>query len=180
MKVVRENAFEKTNKKPRLSFNPELALISFRPTGSWTLPWTVTSLPIFELNKWKAIQHSVNIDQGIDLVNYQGFYISKKPLRKRTFNTFYIFVKKRNFIVYAPINQPTCAKKWSFGKTKLQLKGLVESHWKYASARGFSPVKKMIRPIQIANDVYSGVRKVVRPIRGHRDLWVSRQSSRLL
>ena len=35
----------------------------------------------------------------------------------------------------------------------------------------------MIRPIRIANDVYSGVRKVVRPIRGHKDLLVSRQSS---
>ena len=38
----------------------------------------------------------------------------------------------------------------------------------------------MIRPIRIANDVYLGVRIVVRPIRSHRDLQVSRQSSRLI
>ena len=53
---------------------------------------------------------------------------------------------------------------------KLKLKGLVESRWKYAIARGLSHEKKMIHPIRIANDVYVGVRKVVRPIRSHRDL----------
>ena len=38
----------------------------------------------------------------------------------------------------------------------------------------------MIRPIRIANDVFSRVRKMIRPIRSHRGVWVSRQNSRLL
>ena len=38
----------------------------------------------------------------------------------------------------------------------------------------------MIRPIRIANDVFSRVRKMIRPIRSHRDVWVSRQNYRLL
>ena len=43
-----------------------------------------------------------------------------------------------------------------------------------------SHVKKMIRPIRIANDVSSHVRKMIRPIRSNRGvLWVSRQNSRL-
>ena len=37
----------------------------------------------------------------------------------------------------------------------------------------------MIRPIRIANDVFSRVRKMIRPIRSHRGVWVSRQNSRL-
>ena len=41
-------------------------------------------------------------------------------------------------------------------------------------------VKKMIRPIRIANDVFSHVRKMIRPIRSHRGVRVSRQNSRLL
>ena len=39
---------------------------------------------------------------------------------------------------------------------------------------------KMIRPIRIANDVFSRVRKMIRPVRSHRGVWVSRQNSRLL
>ena len=38
----------------------------------------------------------------------------------------------------------------------------------------------MIRPIRIANDVFSRVRKMIRPIRSHRGVRVSRQNSRLL
>ena len=38
----------------------------------------------------------------------------------------------------------------------------------------------MIRPIRIANDVFSHVRKMIRPIRSHRGVRVSRQNSRLL
>ena len=38
----------------------------------------------------------------------------------------------------------------------------------------------MIRPIRIANDVFSRVRKMIRPIRNHRGVFVSRQNSRLL
>ena len=37
----------------------------------------------------------------------------------------------------------------------------------------------MIRPIKIANDVFSRVRKMIRPIRSHRGVRVSRQNSRL-
>ena len=40
--------------------------------------------------------------------------------------------------------------------------------------------KKMIRPIRIANDVFSRARTMIRPIRSHRGVWVSRQNSRLL
>ena len=43
----------------------------------------------------------------------------------------------------------------------------------------FSHVKKMTRPIRIANDVFSRVRKTTRPIRSHRGVWVSRQNSRI-
>ena len=39
---------------------------------------------------------------------------------------------------------------------------------------------KMIRPIKIANDVFSRGRKMIRPIRSHRGVSVSRQNSRLL
>ena len=39
---------------------------------------------------------------------------------------------------------------------------------------------KMIRPIKIANDVFSRGRKMIRPIRSHRGVWVSRQNSHLL
>ena len=35
----------------------------------------------------------------------------------------------------------------------------------------------MIRPITIANDVFSSVRKMIRPIKSHRGVWVSRQNS---
>ena len=38
----------------------------------------------------------------------------------------------------------------------------------------------MIRPIRIANDVFSRVRKTIRPIRSHRGVRVSRQNSCLL
>ena len=38
----------------------------------------------------------------------------------------------------------------------------------------------MIRPIRIANDVFSRVRKMIRPTKSHRGVWVSRQNSRLL
>ena len=40
--------------------------------------------------------------------------------------------------------------------------------------------KKMIRPIRIANNVFSRVKKIIRPIRSHRGVWVSRQNFRLL
>ena len=40
--------------------------------------------------------------------------------------------------------------------------------------------EKMIRPIRIANDVFSRVRKMIHPIRSHRGVWVSRQNCRLL
>ena len=40
--------------------------------------------------------------------------------------------------------------------------------------------EKMIRPIRIANDVFSRVRKMIRPIRSYRGVWVSRQNYRLL
>ena len=40
--------------------------------------------------------------------------------------------------------------------------------------------EKMIRPIRIANNVFSCVRKMIRPIRSHRGVWVSRQNSHLL
>ena len=40
--------------------------------------------------------------------------------------------------------------------------------------------EKIIRPIRIANDVFSRVRKMIRPIRRHRGVWVSRQNYRLL
>ena len=36
-KIIRENAFEEKKKKPRLKFNPELALIDLRTTGPRTL-----------------------------------------------------------------------------------------------------------------------------------------------
>ena len=39
--------------------------------------------------------------------------------------------------------------------------------------------KKMIRPIRIANDVFSRVKRMIRPIRSHRGVWVSRQNSRV-
>ena len=39
--------------------------------------------------------------------------------------------------------------------------------------------EKMIRPMRIANDVFSHVRKMIRPIRSHRGVWVSRQNSHL-
>ena len=40
--------------------------------------------------------------------------------------------------------------------------------------------EKMIRPIRIANDVFSRVKRMIRPIRSHRGVWVSRQNFRLL
>ena len=45
------------------------------------------------------------------------------------------------------------------------------------SERWFSHVKTMIRPVKIANDVFSRVRKMTRPIRSHRGARVSRQNS---
>ena len=54
--------------------------------------------------------------------------------------------------------------------------------WVLANQRSelwLSHVKNMIRPIRIANDVFSNVRKMIRPIRSHRGVWVSRQNSRL-
>ena len=35
MEIIRVNAFEQKNKKPRLKFNPGLVLIGFRTTGPW-------------------------------------------------------------------------------------------------------------------------------------------------
>ena len=37
-KIIRENAFEQKKKKPRLKFNPGLALIDLRTAGPRTLP----------------------------------------------------------------------------------------------------------------------------------------------
>ena len=34
-----ENALEQKKKEPRLKFNPGLALIGLRTTGSWGLEW---------------------------------------------------------------------------------------------------------------------------------------------
>ena len=43
-KIIWENAFEQKTKNPRLKFNPELALISLRTTGPWTVDSNLKSI----------------------------------------------------------------------------------------------------------------------------------------
>ena len=62
MKIIRENVFEQNSKKPRLKYNPGLALIGFRTTGPF---FTVNiqdgpSKEILRIQKYRDMSERAN------------------------------------------------------------------------------------------------------------------------
>ena len=71
-KIIQENSFEQKKRKPRLKFNPGLALISLRTTGPSSLrPGTKG----FTCGKW-IIDYNFGIDDGAEL----KFGTHKEPI----------------------------------------------------------------------------------------------------
>ena len=83
MKIIRENASEQNSKKPRLKFNPGLALIGFRTTGPCSLPWifkTVRARKILRIQKYLDMCERANSIWTQIRVEVEIFVSGKKKL----------------------------------------------------------------------------------------------------
>ena len=59
-KIIQENAFDKKKKKPRLKFNPGLALTGVRTTGPWRLGLRAPLVARFKSTSPKVLIKTLN------------------------------------------------------------------------------------------------------------------------
>ena len=69
-KIIRENAFEQKKKKPRLKFNPGLALIGLRTTG----PRLVSSVLLAQRASEVVWEFKITIEKNCNNPAYQIFF----------------------------------------------------------------------------------------------------------
>ena len=80
-KIILKNAFEQKKWKPRLKFNPGLALIDLRTTGPWSKPWLSPDLELQHPQNHAISRVSWTARVQVDVLQKKGIGLAKTNLK---------------------------------------------------------------------------------------------------